>query len=683
MPASLIRSSVVLALAVTVFVAACAAPPARGPEAPARPRRPVDLPEPPVPEPVIDVPDLEARSMLLLLADRQIWEPFTVRQSIEGDPTLRRELAATLGRAHRPEGRSSLEGLLLDRDAEVRREAIFALGVLGDEAARPALLRQVGGEDRESAVLAVEALAKLDTPLLVVAAQLLEVSEEELWRRLLPSLYRFPRDADQLDLARAAIERAPDPALVARAAYALTRDAVPAAADDVRGLVDSPDPWVRGWAARALGAVGAAEDLPRLRPLLDDPEPGPPIQALRAVAALAADGRAAAPVQWRDRLLALFDDPRPGVRITALEVSSAWLGDEAIAAALLSRADGSEGRESEVALAALARGRDPRAAERVSRMATASDPSRRRFAAQVAGVAGLDEVLGRLTDDLDPTVRTAALGARLEAGQGLPAAERGLIDRDPAARARAVEWLTEHPEVPYERIVAAMAGPGWRRQTELGTDGVAALVARASAEPLERGAIVEVIEQLAVGGHHLVRRAAADALVELGRPRTDPGPVETTKDPGGYRLVVQLTREPQRVVLTTSRGEVRLRLDCPRAPLTCLNFVQLAGQGFYDGLVFHRVVPDFVVQGGDPRGDGWGGPGYTIRDEINRLRFERGVVGMALAGPDTGGSQFFVTLSPQPHLDGGFTAFAVVESGMEVLDRIVQGDRIEKAVVVP
>jgi peptidyl-prolyl cis-trans isomerase B (cyclophilin B) len=117
--------------------------------------------------------------------------------------------------------------------------------------------------------------------------------------------------------------------------------------------------------------------------------------------------------------------------------------------------------------------------------------------------------------------------------------------------------------------------------------------------------------------------------------------------------------------------------------LTCLNFLQLVNQGFYDGLEFHRVVPDFVIQGGDPRGDGWGGPGYTIRDELNAKPFDTGVVGMALAGADTGGSQFFITLSPQPHLDAGFTAFGLVVDGLDVLGLIEQGDRIERLVEVP
>ncbi|HSU84686.1 MAG TPA: peptidylprolyl isomerase, partial [Thermoanaerobaculia bacterium] len=146
--------------------------------------------------------------------------------------------------------------------------------------------------------------------------------------------------------------------------------------------------------------------------------------------------------------------------------------------------------------------------------------------------------------------------------------------------------------------------------------------------------------------------------------------------------IIQRTSRPRRVELQTAKGTLRLRLACPQAPITCLNFLNLAGQGFFDGLTFHRVVPDFVIQGGDPKGDGSGGPGYVIRDEINRLRYDRGVVGMALAGPDTGGSQFFITLSPQPHLDGGYTAFGEVTAGAEVLDRIRLGDRIEKVVEV-
>jgi cyclophilin family peptidyl-prolyl cis-trans isomerase len=112
------------------------------------------------------------------------------------------------------------------------------------------------------------------------------------------------------------------------------------------------------------------------------------------------------------------------------------------------------------------------------------------------------------------------------------------------------------------------------------------------------------------------------------------------------------------------------------APLTVESFISLADRGYFDGQEWPRVVPNFVIQGGDPRGDTNGGPGYSIRDEINRHRYGVGTLGMALSGPDTGGSQFFVTHSAQPHLDGIYTIFGEVESGQEVVERVLPGERI-------
>ncbi len=131
--------------------------------------------------------------------------------------------------------------------------------------------------------------------------------------------------------------------------------------------------------------------------------------------------------------------------------------------------------------------------------------------------------------------------------------------------------------------------------------------------------------------------------------------------------------------IRTSRGEMVLQLEA--GSRTAGNFAQLARRSFYDGLTWHRVVPDFVVQGGDPRGDGSGGPGYTIPCEIGEQRYVRGAVGMALSGKDTGGSQFFITLSAQPHLEGKYTIFGLVQSGMEVADQLVEGDHIESVVI--
>jgi cyclophilin family peptidyl-prolyl cis-trans isomerase len=133
---------------------------------------------------------------------------------------------------------------------------------------------------------------------------------------------------------------------------------------------------------------------------------------------------------------------------------------------------------------------------------------------------------------------------------------------------------------------------------------------------------------------------------------------------------------PPHAVIGTGHGEIVLELASAEAPLTVHNFLSLIEQGYYRDTRWHRVVPNFVIQDGDPTGTGSGGPGWAIRDEINRHRYEAAVLGMALSGPDTGGSQWFITLSPQPHLDGGYTVFGRVVGGHNVVPRVLQGDHI-------
>jgi len=129
-------------------------------------------------------------------------------------------------------------------------------------------------------------------------------------------------------------------------------------------------------------------------------------------------------------------------------------------------------------------------------------------------------------------------------------------------------------------------------------------------------------------------------------------------------------------IITTHEGEIVLSLDFKAAPNTVANFVELANKGFYNGLSFHRVIQGFMIQGGDPEGNGKGGPGYTIDDEISELKHETGVISMANRGPNTNGSQFFITQLPQHHLDGKHTVFGKVLSGQDVVCRIEQGDPI-------
>jgi cyclophilin family peptidyl-prolyl cis-trans isomerase len=183
----------------------------------------------------------------------------------------------------------------------------------------------------------------------------------------------------------------------------------------------------------------------------------------------------------------------------------------------------------------------------------------------------------------------------------------------------------------------------------------------------------------------VVRQQAADLLRVLRKGSTDlkPGSVKADRDRNFYKEVAALSANPKKLIaqLVTTKGIIAIELFAEDAPMTVQNFLALARKGFFNNVSFHRVVPNFVIQGGDPRGDGNGGPGYQIRCEINMRPYVRGSVGMALSGKDTGGSQFFICHSPQPHLDGGYTVFGQVLEGMDVVDKITRGDLIEKVVV--
>ncbi|PIP03644.1 MAG: peptidylprolyl isomerase [Zetaproteobacteria bacterium CG12_big_fil_rev_8_21_14_0_65_54_13] len=136
--------------------------------------------------------------------------------------------------------------------------------------------------------------------------------------------------------------------------------------------------------------------------------------------------------------------------------------------------------------------------------------------------------------------------------------------------------------------------------------------------------------------------------------------------------------------IETENGPVVIELYPDEAPNTVANFKALAGKGYYDGLVFHRVIPGFMAQGGDPLGTGTGGPGYKVKAEFNKHKHQRGTVAMARSSdPDSAGSQFYICFGPQPHLDGQYTVFGQVIEGMDVVDQIRQGDEMVKVSVEP
>ena len=460
-------------------------------------------------------------------------------------------------------------------------------------------------------------------------------------------------------------------------AYALGRETQAEGAEALRALLGDGDAFVRAWAARGLGEVGSLADLARLEPLLGDASAAVRIQTLRAGGKILGRAEALPPLGWGARMAGLAGDANPGVRATVLEVAGRFLPHPELEAAVLRLHGEGEPRERELALGALAAGRAAGAAGLVRDAATSGDRWLRARAAEAAGELGELELLDRLRRDKQPLVRVAALGAlaTLEATEPLLEA---LGDPDPAVRATALEALALAPELATARVVALIdAARADGADNDVRRTGIDVLARRARERPAaDRPAVLEALRGLGGDGDWLVRRAAADALAGLGEPRPAVGPVETGRNLATYRQILRQTDAPLRVELATDRGKLTVELACPEAPLTCTSFLQLARHKLFDGNRFHRVVPEFVVQGGDPRGDGWGGPGYSLRDEINRLRYRRGALGMALSGPDTGGSQFFFTLSPQPHLDGGYTVFGRVIGGEEVLDRIRQGDRI-------
>lgn len=659
----------------------------------------------------VSAADLQVRALLLYLVDRQDYEPVVVQQALSGGPALREALAEALGRIPDRQGRSPLIGLLLDEEPAVRRAAAFALGELDDPEAVPALLQAVTDEDRETGTLAVEALGKLKAPVLDVAQALLPLPEQERWVRLFPHLFLFKESASVL-LAERGL-KLPDPEIRARAAYALARDPLPGAAEPLRGLLGDSDPRIRGWAARALGQVGGGEDLARLLPLLAAAELPPVIQALRAGRQLVVEGKVITPSAlaareaWRAPLLALLSDPRSGVRSTAIDAAAVWLPDADLAAALAERVEKGSGRERGLALVALATGKAPRAAELIA-LAIGPRPAEtpgvgaesgaledletsdlRAHAAEAAGKLGAVGALDLLAQDQSPAVRGAVAAARLarlapdDTAGGEKLAAAILADPDGGVRLAALDWLGEHPVLPMAALGPAVAKALVDESEEPGLAGLRALGARAKAVVADRPAALEMAGYVVEKEGYVLRRAAIALFKELEAPAPELLPPDDSRRTDDYREILERTWGGHRIAIETEKGMITVDLTCRAAPLTCLSFLQLAAQGFFDGLTFHRVVPDFVIQGGDPRGDGVGGPGYSIRDEIGRLRYERGVLGMALAGPDTGGSQFFLTLSPQPHLDGGFTAFGKVVAGDAVLDLIQGGDRIVRIAEVP
>jgi cyclophilin family peptidyl-prolyl cis-trans isomerase/HEAT repeat protein len=255
-----------------------------------------------------------------------------------------------------------------------------------------------------------------------------------------------------------------------------------------------------------------------------------------------------------------------------------------------------------------------------------------------------------------------------------------LTDSDVIVRSTAADLLGEQPPNEENTMALIQALTRALRDTDLNDAALSILDALGKQKSATAN---DAIKTALNSQDHLIRRRAVALLKENGAGDFSSriGTVKTRNTQADYLRAISRTNGTVTANVMTSKGSFTIEFLPEVAPLTVDNFIQLARKGYFNGQTIPRVVPNFVIQAGDPRGDQNGGPGYQIRCEVNQVPYERGALGMALSGKDTGGSQWFVTHSPQPHLDGGYTVFGRVIRGMDIVDDIARGDTIRRVIV--
>jgi cyclophilin family peptidyl-prolyl cis-trans isomerase/HEAT repeat protein len=617
----------------------------------------------------------------------------------DSDRGVRRRAALAAGRVGAASLAPALADLLNDPEVEVRRMAAFALGLTGATTAVDPLLAALSDHDggvrgraaealgRVGEVRAAPAIARLVVDALPKTISRMTVrgddpgSAEDSWAEQRLALFALARLRDA-PAARSALLDGDRPRFDWWAAtWVAMRLESPELRPVLVAAVSSSDPRSRALAARGLGALKDRSTVELLQQLARDADETVALHALRALAAIG-DGRATATaaalvasssdVVRREALLALAvlpPDPSIGPRLVGLVAErDPWIRAAALGA--LARTDRAD-------FALVLSGSDP-------------DPVWwvRAALASALGATG-DEmsvgVLHAMLRDEDPRVVPAVLEAlrRARGKDALDTLVRHLEHADLGVRVAAAEGMAALGAPALSPALLA----AWRRGIGDGPGELEARIAavKAIAAQEDAAAAVALAEVAREDPSRAVRARAAQALGERSAPAPDPGPEAVFRPALDYREAMApyapragVSLFTPRAFVRTRHGTIEIHLDVVEAPFTSAAFVDLARAGFYDGLAFHRVEPGFVVQGGCPRGDGNGGPGYTLRCEITRRPYGRGAVGMALSGKDTGGSQFFVTLGPQPHLDGGYTLFGQVVAGMDAVDRLRPGDVIER-----
>lgn len=615
----------------------------------------------------------------------------------DAEGRVRRRAALAIGRVGLPEGVAPLTTTLADADPEVREMAAFGLGLIGDRSAVAALTKAlsdpaplVQGRAAEALGLIGDASAAPAIATMAAAhigaAGLSDIGPDDLTWPGPPAreayrlaLYALVRLKAYDALAQVAL--GPDGRPHSEwwpSAYALQRVADARAVPALITLTSSAGRYTAAFAARGLGVLKDASAIPALLDLLKRTarEAGHPaaISAVRALAGLRA-------AEARQPLYEIAQQAQsdPALRLEAVTALGALGASEA--STLLQ--DLLSDPWPSIRAAAL------RSLAQVDRdgfllVLSGMDPDPhwhvRAALATRLGTLEPDAGLPRLTQmraDQDLRTRPAVLEAlvKLQAPNALAIVSENLKEADAVVRMAAARLVGElKPPDGIALLTQAYRAGG----------GDSTYVARAAAldalvkygEPAR-----EPLRAALTDREWAVRVRAADHLKAL-EPATDVAaairPAPTRPPEGGYEAprLVRPAVSPH-VYVETERGTIQIELTVLDAPLTSENFVTLARKGFFTGFAIHRVVPNFVVQDGDPRGDGEGGPGYSIRDELNTLPYLRGTVGMALDWRDTGGSQFFITHSPQPHLDARYTVFGRVVAGMDVVDRLQQWDVIK------
>ena len=618
-----------------------------------------------------------------------------LRLIADQEARTRRRAALAAGRVGLPEAIPALQQALGDSDAEVRQMAAFALGLIGDPSARPALLTALMDSDPVVQGRGAEALGtigdKTDAPAiaamvkrLIQGGALTNVAADDLAWPLAPpveatrlGLYALVRLGSYDGIASSVLDANGTPVSTWwPVAYALGRSGDARAVPALIALLPTPGRFTAAFAARALGALKTPNAAAALRDIVTrrQRDPAIVIEAVRALAAIRdTDAR---PIF--EKILAEGGGDAM-LRLEAANSLAAMHSPESLDFAIDLMSDSAPAIRAAAirALAAID-------AETFLTTLSGTDPDRD-WTVRVAQAEALATLPGAqggtrlvsMLDDRDQRVVPAVLRALVAAKA--PDAQRILTDRlkadDFVVRETAAIGLAE---MKVAGAVPALVDA--YRATEGDSTYVARAAILTALNTLDPPTARPMLQQALQDKDWALRIKAATLLREQGVTDT-----ATAMRPAPVRPMDEATRQsllaPQfspHAFIQTDRGAIEIELAITEAPLTVANFIDLAHKGFFNGIAIHRVVPDFVVQDGDPRGDGEGSPGYTIRDELNELPYLRGTVGMALDWKDTGGSQFFITHSPQPHLDARYTVFGRVVNGIEVVDRIQPWDVIRR-----